>query len=235
MARRSARPRLPRVTHPYHLLVRRTQRRWGLSFLIFLLFMSGSLWSWAQKVSRQEDLIDVVVVRESLEAPLGLESSQIHQEKRPRKWVPEDALLGLDSVIGQTLLTHKSSGQILTALDLGPPINLESISAQFQDHVAFGMDESWFVSRLPEIRSGDGIDILTTHPKSWNGASTIITQNVRVIDVQTSGAHKTLLVNVTHEEAKALMSARGLRLPMGVLVRASQKKQYSLTEKGEKY
>ncbi len=103
--------------------------------------------------------------------------------------------------------------------DININSNPDSISSKFTELFAFSIDESWMASRLPEIKKNDKIDVVISNPKKEITETITVAQQVKVIDIQVGkDKKKTLIVNITKDEASAILFSHGLRLPMQVLV-----------------
>jgi len=207
-------------SHPSHLHIRRICQRWWLILVLVLLSLGGSLFFWTHQQSEIQDLVSVIVLNQDILAVKTLETDDVSLVKRPRKWLPKYAIIDPDYAVGKTLLLPRSQGQMLTSFDVGSVTDPASISAKLYAGRALAMDEAWFLARLPVLSSGDRLDILVSYPGRWNAPSSVIAAGISVLEVSSSGGKKTLFVQVTPEEAQAIVSARGLRLPMQVLVRS---------------
>jgi len=85
------------------------------------------------------------------------------------------------------------------------------------------MDENWFEAKFPALSPHDTVDVLTTNPKEGLWQTIPVAANIPIIEMQydAKGDKKTLVVNLTQDEARAILFARGARLPMHIIVHSS--------------
>ncbi len=215
------RQRLPFTTTPYRAELERVQRRW----LILLLLLTGALgwysYQYVQAHQAAEVMVSVVVATADVAAPHELTAEDLTTFKIPQRLVPAGVWTEPAELVGQTLLRSVVANEILVAADVHPDLDPKSISAKFEEAFAFSVGEDWLVAKLPNLRSGDTVDILASNPKGRITDTTPVAEGLKVLAVETRSGRKQLVVNVTEVEAQALLFARGLRLPMQVLVHSA--------------
>ena len=217
-------PSLPKVTLPFDRELKATQRSYLISFLIILAFTGFYSYSYTTSQATQNQLVNVLVASQDIESPAKLEKHQVKIEKFPRKKLPTQIFDNFDEVIGKTLITSVSKNEVLQSKHFQIAVNPESISAQFSNSFAFTIDESWFVSKLPSLAKNDLIDLLVTNPQQEIGETITVASGLRVLEIQKDSlGRKTIVVNVTQAESQAILFARGLKLPMQLLVQPSIK------------
>lgn len=219
--KRKASP-LPFVHLPHHYAIKKTQERWFFSFLILLAFSIWYTYQYSQFKVEQNALVSAIVMKQDLSAPIKITAEHLVSIKFSKKLLPENFFEKTEDLVGKTLVHNVVKNQIVLPHDIHFESDPDSISAQFEDLFAFSIDESWLSSRLPEIRKNDKIDVVVSNPKNIKDQSATVAKQVKVLDVQEGkDKKKTLIVNITKEEAQAILFSQGLRLPMQILVYSS--------------
>ncbi len=210
---------LPYVTLPYNQEIKKIQNRWFFSFLIIFGFAIFYTYQYSQFQVEQNTLIDVVTAKKELVSPMILSESDLMIQEFSKKNIPESYFSKKEDLIGKPLVQNVISKQIILLNDININSNPDSISSKFTELFAFSIDESWMASRLPEIKKNDKIDVVISNPKKEITETITVAQQVKVIDIQVGkDKKKTLIVNITKDEASAILFSHGLRLPMQVLV-----------------
>ena len=200
--------------------------KWWLSFLLSwgLLLFSGSYYAYSkrQQYVRENQVVWVVVTRQDISAPSLINEQQVRLKPFPRKYLPDQFFKETRLTIGRLITQDVTKGEIITPHNFGPSGDPTSISAQFQEHFAFTLDEEWLIARLPELKPHDHIDILASHPKDPSQETMLLVERAEVIEIQnTKSRKKTLVLNLTQTQAQSLLAARGMGLPMQILVHSS--------------
>ncbi len=210
---------LPYVTLPYNQEIKKVQNKWFFTFLIIFGFAIFSTYQYSKFQVEENSLVDVVVAKKELISPMILSKNDLIIQKFSKKNIPEIYFQKKEDLVGKPLIQNIVSNQIILPNDINIKSNPNSISSKFTELFAFSIDESWLISRLPEIKKNDKIDIVISNPKKEITETITVAQQVNVIDIQIEkNKKKTLIVNITKAEASAILFSQGLRLPMQVLV-----------------
>lgn len=212
---------LPCTTTPYRAELERVQRRYALLILLLVGAIGWYAYKYAQARHSAEQLVSVVVASTDLKAPHQLEASDLRTLEIPQQLQPAGTWTETKDLVGQTLLRSVVAQEILLPADVHPELDSKSISAKFTEAFAFSLGEDWLVAKLPNVRPGDMVDILASNPKGRLAETTPVAEGLKVLAVPSRSGRKSLVVNATQTEAQALLFARGLRLPMQVLVHSA--------------
>ena len=206
---------------PYTQEIRAQRKKFQLTFVLVALIATFYTYSFYKQHQSKEVLLDVVVAIKEIDGPKAIESSDIEVRKIPRRYLPSVFFTSLAEVEGNVLVPDAIPGEILLPSHFQGKLDPKSISAKFEDDYAFTLDEEWLVARLPQLRPNDRIDILVSNPKGGLDQTVVVAQKIRVITIQESKAKRTLVLQMTQDQAQPVIFARGLRLPMQVLVHSS--------------
>ncbi len=214
---------VPKITLPYNQYVRKQRRRFFLSFVLLLCITSFYTIYSAKKRIANEELVHVWVANQDLQAPAKIERVHLKTNYFPRKNLPKSVFTDVDNVLGKVLIQNVVKNEILLSHHFTQGVDINSISTKFQNLFALTMDENWFEAKFPILAPGDRIDVLTTNPKASFAQTIPIVENIPVIEIQYEEKNdkKTLVVNLTQDEARAVLFARGARLPMQLIVHSS--------------
>ena len=214
---------LPHVSSPYNLMVKRTQQNFLFTFLLLLGFTSIYTYFYVEQKIEREQLVRVYAAKTEITPPKTLEKNDLVLLRISKKSLPTGyfEVAKENPVLGKTLVREVVKNEILLPHHLQIGIDPDSVSAQFEEFFAFTMDEDWFQAKLPNLKTNDLIDVVVSNPKQDLEASQIIVEAIKVIAIQTKNNKRTVVVNVTTDEAKSILFVRGLRLPMQILVRSS--------------
>lgn len=209
---------LPVVATPYNQALKRTQRQYFWALGLVFVGLAYYSYHYSQQRLEREKLVPVVVAATG--APLGkkLASTDLSLREWPQSQIPVGYFAEKKNLVGQTLIQHVAANEAVVRLDVSVDQDPDSITAQFNAGQAFALGEDWLVSKLPPLGAGDRVDVLATNPKATDNLTTIVASNLEVIAVPSHNGRKNLVLSVTATEAEALLSSRGLRLPMQVLV-----------------
>ena len=214
---------LPVHTLPYNQCVKRQRQRFLFSFLLLLLIsMFYTIYNAKQRIDNEE-LVHVWVAKSNLQSPIKIEQTHLQTNYFPKKTLPESFFLSSEDIVGKVLITDVMENEIFLSRHFTERIDTSSISTKFQKSFALTMDESWFEAKFPVLAPHDTIDILTTNPKAGFAQTILIAQNIPIIEIQyeEKSDKKTLVINLTQDEARAVLFARGARLPMHIIVHSS--------------
>ncbi len=213
--------RVPKVVLPYTQEIITQRRKFQLTFLLIALITSFYTYSHWKQHQNKEALLDVVVAVKSIDGPKVIEASDVEVKKIPRRYLPETFFTSVEEVEGNVIVPDAIVGEVLLQKHFQGKLDPKSISAKFESDYAFTLDEEWLIARMPELRPNDRIDILASNPKGSIDQTLVIAQNIKVIEIQKGKSKRTLVLQMTQEQAQPVIFARGLRLPMQVLVHSS--------------
>jgi len=216
---------LPTLSSPYNQAVRRQQSALALTLLITILIAGIYTYFYAKKQTEARSLQSVIVVAQDITAPKILENSDLKIAKIPQSLLPENALrIGeKEHLIGQTAIEDLEAKQILLPSDLRPNLDPDSISAQFNSDFALSMDEDWFAAKFPSLEVNDQVDLIVTNPRDQLESTTVIARNLTVIQIDQIKNKRQLVLNTTEDQAKAILFAHGLKIPMQLLIHSAIK------------
>ena len=215
--------RLACVTLPYTQEIRGQRKRFQLTLLILILVASFYTLHYFQQYQKTHKPIEVVVAVTNIKGPRTLALTDIALREIPRGYLPSSYFTTLKELEAKVLVSDIASGAILTPYHFKDSVDPDSISALFSEDFAFTIDEEWLMSRLPSLRPNDLVDIIVSNPKSKYGETMIVASQIRVIEVKKFKSKKTLVLQMTKEQAQPITFSRGLRLPMQVLIHAAPK------------
>jgi Flp pilus assembly protein CpaB len=218
-----AKPALPVVSLPYNVALKKQQERWLITFILLIAITAYYAYVYLQQQRVNQELLTVLVFSEDLDRPVVLTPEHLTTQTFSRFKLPSGtfATETKASLVGQTLVRDVLANEIVLPHHVQSKLDPESVSAQFENAFGFTMDESWFQAKLPNLKAGDVIDILVSNPEGDLDATITVAQGLEVVTVQRSNQKKTLIVNVTDAQAKQVLFARGLRLPMQVLLHSA--------------
>lgn len=221
-----AKPALPAVTLPYNVALKKQQERWLITFILLIAATGYYAYVYLEQQRINKELVPVLVFTQDLERPVALTADHLTTQTFSRFQLPQGFYdpETKESLLGQTLIRNAIANEILLPHHVQSKLNPDSISAQFENAFAFTMDEDWFQAKLPTLKGGDIIDLLVSNPESDLEATITVAQGLEVVAVQKLNSKKTLIVKVTDPQAKQILFARGLRLPMQVLLHSALKK-----------
>jgi len=218
-----AKPALPVVSLPYNVALKRQQERWLITFILLIAITGYYVYVYREQQRIRKEAVTVLVFSEDLQRPVKLTPAHLKTQTFSRFQLPQGTYNSeaTESLVGQTLVRDVMANEVVLPHHVQSKLNPESVSAQFENAFAFTMDEDWFQAKLPNLRGGDIIDILVSNPDSDLEATITVAQGLEVVQIQQLNQKKTLIVKVTDAQAKQILFARGLRLPMQVLLYSS--------------
>ena len=213
-------PQLPRTNLPHQQETQNLQRQFFITFVILLLFSGWYSFRFIQHQKNLEDLVPVLVAKETVKSPQLVTQTLFKTSQIPRRYLPDQVFSDLESVQGFILVRDLQPNEVLVPSHLREGISKQSISHKIEGQYALSLDESWLVAKLPALKPQDRIDIMTTNPKVYNSTN-LIAQNLRVLQsIKGKNGKRTLLLEVETAQAEAILYARGLRLPMQILLKS---------------
>lgn len=221
-----AKPALPVVTLPYNVALKKQQERWLITFILLIAATGYYAYMYLEQQRTNKELVKVLVFTQDLERPVALMENHLTTQTFSRFQLPQGVYApeNKESIVGQTLVRNVVANEILLPHHIQSKLNPDSVSAKFEDDFAFTMDEAWFQAKLPTLKAGDIIDVLVSNPEGDLESTITVAQSLEVVAVQKLNSKKTLIVKLTDSQAKQILFAHGLRLPMQVLLHSALKK-----------
>lgn len=214
---------VPSLTLPYNQCVRKQRRRFLISFLILLaMSVFYTVYNANRRIAREE-LIHVWVAKTAIQAPATIEEAHLLSRYFSQKNLPDGYFETKENMVDKVIIQDVVKNEILLTHHFSERIDTSSVSTKFQKSFALTMDENWFEAKFPTLAPHDTVDILTTNPKAGLKQTIPVAQNLPIIEMQYESKNdkKTLVVNLTQDEARAILFARGARLPMHIIVHSS--------------
>ena len=214
---------LPKISTPYDTALKRQQKTWFISIVLGLLMVGFYSWFYVQHRVNSQDLVPVMVAINDLQAPALLVKDNFKEVMMPKALVPVRTFkeTNMPDLVDQTIQQNLVAYQVLLPHHLQADLNPDSISAAFDTDFVLSVGEDWFVSKFPNLKAQDRIDILVSNPRSNLDATTTLVRNLKVIEISKLSGKKHLTLNTTEEEARGLLFARSLKLPMQILVHSA--------------
>ncbi len=227
-------PKLPEISSPFNQEIKDQQKKFFLSFLIFLIISSIYSYFYVEHKMEAESLAEVYVAKKDFKFPHIIETGDFYLEKFQKQKLPQGFYTpeSKEKLIGQALIKNIFAQEIILPHHTQPDLNPESVSAKFEGEFALSMDENWFEAKFPDIKPQDLIDILVSNPEENLDETITIASSMKVIEIQKEKSKKTLIINATEVESRAILFSRGLKLPMQIIVRSGIKNK-NLEEKSE--
>jgi len=107
----------------------------------------------------------VVVAKEPLHLGDKIELIHLKMMAIPQVNMPVGAIKSVEEIKGKTLLQHVAMNEILGEKDVSTAVSEQSVTARFKKDFAFTIGEDWLVAKLPDLTTGNKLDVLVTNPK----------------------------------------------------------------------
>lgn len=214
---------LLQVSTPYNQMLKRQHEALLISLIIALAVAGFYTYFYTKDQIAAQQQVSVVVAKQDLSAPHQLTADNLQTVMIAQKLLPDGTFLekDKDQLIGKSLTQPLKAKQIILAHQIQSDLDPDSISAQFDEWFALSMDEDWFVAKFPDFKANDRVDLLVTNPRNGLDATTVLARDLKVISIGQAKNKRQIVVNSTEEEAKAILFARGLKLPMQILVHSA--------------
>lgn len=209
---------LPRVTHPIDQAIQKSQANLFLTFIMAGIFCATYTYISVHKYNRAHDMIEVYVAQEDLVSPQEIKKEFFQKVLVPRGILPERTVKDLKDLQEKVLVENVYKNEVLTLNHLKQDVHPESVSGKFNNHFVFTVDENWFDARFPKLKRNDVIDVLVQNMASETRQTSVVASNVRVIELQEEKGKRSLLLNVEMKDVESILFARGLRLPLQILL-----------------
>ena len=190
---------------------------------------------WSKKFNRQKIIYFLIAILLAFFVALNgyqlLHRAQKNSELVEVVITPSNAITNPQDIIGQTSLVDISQNQIIVSQFFKEITNPDSISAQIADNqVAISVGFDWLTAPVPDIKAGDVIDIIaseshkvkTEQGEILKAEAQLPIQNAKVLKVVKKGDYDQsghLVLEISQEQAKNLMSAKALKLLLNIIVK----------------
>ncbi len=198
------------------------------------IFVSLNTYKIVNRARHKAELVTVVVSKNGISQDQVVSASDLTFRHFRRDQLPEKAIFKKETVLGKSALTDIPKNQILTAGFFIKRKNPHSLSAKLSDNKqAFALGTDWLSSPLPQVQPGDLMDVIAS--RSYEEKNKAVAEQKEVLKTQTklllAGAKVLavedkdklskgyLVLEVTPEEAKNLLSARALQFLMNIVIR----------------
>lgn len=206
---------------PYNQKIKEIQNTFLISLLIFLLFGGLYFSKYLEQKKIEASLVNVVVLKKDLTFPATLSLEDITLRLRKKGTLPQNYFSDPAEVVGQTLVQNVFKNEVLLASDIQNLTDSSATSHKFSQNFAFTLEEKWLEGPFPKLSRNDLVDIIAVNPKGKITDSLILASGVSLIEV----GKKQITLNVTQEAAQSILFARGLSLPIQLLVHSQIKSQ----------
>ncbi len=199
------------------------------TLLAFFVALNG--YQLLHRAQKNSELVEVVIAAKNIPKNTKAQKDAFQFRKIRRDQIPGNAITNPQDIIGQTSLVDISQNQIIVSQFFKEITNPDSISAQIADNqVAISIGFDWLTAPIPDIKTGDVIDIIaseshkvkTEQGEILKAETQLPIQNAKVLKVVKKGDYDQnghLVLEVNQEQAKNLMSAKALKLLLNIIVK----------------
>ncbi len=222
---------LPLTTVDWSQKFNRSKLKYLLIALLLAFFVALNGYQLLHRAQENSKMISVVVSAKNIPAHTKAKNDDFEFRKIRQDQIPANAIYNPKDIIGKTSLINVSQNQIIVSQFFKEITNPDSLSAKIANNkVAISIGFDWLTAPVPDIKAGDYVDIIASEShkiKTEQGetikaeAQTPI-QNVKVIKVVKKGDYDQnghLVLEVTEDQAKNLMSAKALKLLLNIIIR----------------
>ena len=170
---------------------------------------------------QQTELQKVYLANQELKAPLLLNSDSFTEKYISNDLFPPTAIQEIQEITDKTLLQNLSQNEIIVQADLTSEIEPNSITTKIPEgQQIITISETWLTGPLPNLGKNDLIDLLAVQSKSRTNQVEFIATNIKILNSKKVSEKQILNLLVTDEEAKNITLARGLNLPLSIIINA---------------
>ena len=198
------------------------------------VFVSLNTYKIVNRARHKAELVAVVVSKNNIPRDQVVSADDLTFRHFRRDQLPEEAIFKKEMVLGKSALANIPKNQILSAGFFIRRKNPHSLSAKLSDNKqAFTLGTDWLSSPLPQVQPGDLVDVIASRP--YEEKNKAIAEQKGILKTQTklllTGAKVLavenkdklskgyLVLEVTPEQAKSLLSARALQFLMNIVIR----------------
>jgi Flp pilus assembly protein CpaB len=163
-----------------------------------------------------------LVARVDIQPGTVIDASMVELRLVPEAVIPSNALTGISDALGrETFLTIQTNEILLRSRLLGS--NTSTLSAKLAEgRWALVLPGSWLASPLPELATGDRVDLLAYHQTVAGESGGLLVQAIQILAISGSNASPdAITISVSLSEAEAILIARANGILMSALLRAT--------------
>lgn len=163
-----------------------------------------------------------LVARVDIQPGTVIDASMVELRLVPEAVIPSNALTGISDALGrETFLTIQTNEILLRSRLLGS--NTSTLSAKLAEgRWALVLPGSWLASPLPELATGDRVDLLAYHQTVTGESGGLLVQAIQILAISGSNASPdAITISVSLSEAEAILIARANGILMSALLRAT--------------
>jgi len=222
---------LPLTTVDWSQKFNRSKLKYLLIALLLAFFVALNGYQLLHRAQENSQMVSVVVSAKNIPTHSKAKKDDFEFRKIRRDQIPANVIYNPKDIVNKTSLIDISQNQIIVSQFFKEITNPDSLSAKIADNkVAISVGFDWLTAPVPDIKTGDYVDIIASEShkiKTEQGevlkaeAQTPI-QNVKVIKVVKKGDYGQnghLVLEVTEDQAKNLMSAKALKLLLNIIIR----------------
>lgn len=222
---------LPLTTIDWSQRFNKQKIKYFLIALLLAFFITLLAYKILYRAQNESELVSVVVAKQNISKYSQAKPENFEFRKVRKDQVPARTIYNPQDINNLTSLLDISKGQIIVSQFFKEITNPDSISAMIKDNmvgIPIGFD--WLIAPVPNIKDGDLIDIIASEAhKTTIAGQTVITseakfpiKNAKVLRVVKKGDYDQnghLVIEVTEDQAKSLMSARALKVLLNIIVK----------------
>ncbi len=222
---------LPLTTIDWSKKFNRQKIIYFLIAILLAFFVALNGYQILHRGQQNAELIAVVVASKDIPKNTKAKNNLFRFRKIRHDQIPANAITNPQDIVDQTSLVDISQNQIIVSQFFKEITNPDSISAQITDNkVAISVGFDWLTAPVPDIKAGDIIDIIaseshkveTEQGEILKAETKLPIQNAKILKVVKKGDYDQnghLILEVTQEQAKNLMSAKALKLLLNIIVK----------------
>ncbi len=222
---------LPLTTIDWSKKFNRQKIIYFLIAILLAFFVALNGYQLLHRAQKNSELVEVVIASKNIPKNTKAQKDTFQFRKIRRDQIPGNVITNPQDIIGQTSLVDISQNQIIVSQFFKEITNPDSISAQITDNqVAISVGFDWLTAPVPDIKDGDIIDIIaseshkvkTEQGEILKAEAQLPIQNAKVLKVVKKGDYDQnghLVLEVSQEQAKNLMSAKALKLLLNIIVK----------------
>ena len=222
---------LPLTTIDWSQRFNKQKIKYFLIALLLAFFITLLAYKILHRAQNESELVSVVVAKQNISKYSQAKPENFEFRKVRKDQVPARTIYNPQDINNLTSLLDISKGQIIVSQFFKEITNPDSISAVIKENmvgIPIGFD--WLIAPVPNIKDGDLIDIIASEAhKTTIAGQTVITseakfpiKNAKVLRVVKKGDYDQnghLVIEVTEDQAKSLMSARALKVLLNIIVK----------------
>ena len=154
---------LPLTTVDWSKKFNKKKTKYMLIALLFAFFVTFNAYKLLHHAQYESELINVVIATKNIQKYSQLQATDVQFKKIRRDQIPTNALTTPQDIKDLTTLINISKNQILVSQFFKEVTNPNSISAEIKENMmAISVGFDWLIAPVPDIKSGDIIDIIAS-------------------------------------------------------------------------